>query len=128
MHVVADANGLMMPFQFDFNLEAEILRVVGVCEILVPSSVYEELRRLCTPEANAALALLSALTARPKDRLRARIVESRMKGDEAIIHLAREYKAPALTADRGIIARLNREGLSILRLRQKRYLELRGGI
>lgn len=128
MYVVADANGLMMPFQFGFNIEEEMLRAVGVCEILVPSSVYEELKRLRTPDAKAALSLLTALIARPEGRLRARVVKIHMSGDDAVIQLSREHRAPVLTADRVIIARLKKEGLPVLRLRQRRYLELGGGI
>jgi len=41
--VLLDTNALLMPFQFQVHLEAELHRVLGDVEIAVPSPVLSEL-------------------------------------------------------------------------------------
>src|SRR5207247_5187201 len=57
--VVLDANALLLPFQFRVNLEAELRRLLGEHEILVPSAVLDELKGLARSlrEARSALKL-----------------------------------------------------------------------
>lgn len=44
--VVLDTNALLMPYQFDINIEKELNRLLGVCRIIVPRSVVEEVEKL----------------------------------------------------------------------------------
>ena len=39
LRVVLDANALMLPFQFSINLDVELGRLLGECDVYVPSSV-----------------------------------------------------------------------------------------
>ncbi|RLF65227.1 MAG: twitching motility protein PilT, partial [Thermoplasmata archaeon] len=42
--VVADTNFLLAPFQFRFNLEYELERVLGGYKIVIPKRVLNELK------------------------------------------------------------------------------------
>src|SRR3972149_4547682 len=55
--VVLDANALMLPFEFRVNLDAELARLLGVCEVFVPSNVIGELERLAKTNRRAKAAL-----------------------------------------------------------------------
>ena len=127
--VVADANGLLMPFQFKFNLQAELQRVMGECELLVPSSVMWEMRKLAEriPEARTALSLVESLKA-SKGSIRARVVETTLPGDEAVLQLSVLYRAPALTSDKELICKLQAHGMPVIRLKAGRYLEISGAL
>lgn len=112
--VVLDANGLMMPFQFNVNLDRELRRLFGDLPILVPSSVLGELASSVDPAGKGALALARKYT----------IIETAQRGDDAVLEVARRTHAAVLTNDRGLIARLRAENIPVVRLRSERYLEL----
>ncbi len=44
--VVADTNFLLSPFQFRYNMEYELLRILGSYKIVVPKRVLNELKSL----------------------------------------------------------------------------------
>ena len=83
--IVLDANALMMPFQFKLNLDKELKRLLGEVPVFVPSSVLDELSRLETREAKAALALARKY----------RNVETSMSGDAGVIDVAQRKDAAA---------------------------------
>ena len=117
--VLVDVNGLMMPFQFKVNIDLELEKLVGRCEIVVPRQVLGELRNLSKahPEARMALALVK--------KYRVVDVDS-MTPDEGIVELARREQAFVLTNDRGLIARLKKERIKVIRLRSRSHLVLEG--
>lgn len=112
--VVLDANGLMMPFQFGVNLDAELKRLFGDLPVVVPSSVLGELARSGDRRAKAALALAGKYGS----------VGTDLSGDDAVMDVARRMSAAVLTNDRGLIRRLRAEGIPVVRLRSERYLEV----
>jgi hypothetical protein len=112
--VVLDANGLMMPFQFSVNLDRELKRLFGDLPVLVPSSVLGELANSRDPAGKGALALARKYT----------VMETPLRGDDAVLDVARRTSAAVLTNDRGLIARLRAEGIPVVRLRSERFLEL----
>jgi len=112
--VVLDANALMMPFQFRLNLDIELKRLLGEVPVFVPSSVLGELGALADKEAKAALALAR----------RYQIVETELRGDDAVLSIAEERSAAVLTNDRGLIRRLRERRIPVVRLRTGRYLVL----
>lgn len=114
--VVLDTNALMMPFQFKLNIDKEIARLLGDVDILVPTSVVEELSRLTSREAKAALALSAKY----------QVVETSMSGDDGVIDVARRRRAAVVTNDRGLIGRLTEMGMPVVRLRSGRYLVMTG--
>jgi len=115
--VVLDANALMMPFQFGLNIDLELGRLVPGCEIVVPSSVVDELKAVLQktkdPHARSALSLA------PKYRC----IKVEGSCDEAVLELARRLGAVVATNDRGLRARVQAAGLQVIGLRGKNHLE-----
>ncbi len=118
LQVVADANGLMAPFQFRFNLDTELDRLLGAYELVVPRAVARELEGLAKEHrsARAALSLLS----------RCRIVDAEGEGDEAIVEVARRVRGIVLTNDQTLIQVLRSEGIPIVRVRDRSHLAYEG--
>ena len=116
--VVLDANALMMPFQFSINIDIELERVLGSFEMVVPSSVIVELKRVAVEqkasEAKGALRLAA--------KYRTLKVEGR--GDDSVLAAARELGAVLLTNDAGLRRRAREAGLRTVCLRGRSHLEL----
>ena len=113
--IVLDANALLMPFQFNVNIDREIRRLFGEIPVLVPSSVLGELANSGDPNSKAAVALAKKFT----------IVETDLRGDDAVMDLAIRRSAAVLTNDKELISRLRDEGIPVVRLRSGRYLVFR---
>lgn len=116
--VVLDANGLMAPFQFRFNLDVELGRLLGAYDLVVPRSVVQELEGLAKSHrtARAALKLLN----------RCRIVDSEGRGDEAVVEVAHRLRGVVLTNDRPLIQALRTEGIPVLRVLHRGHLGYEG--
>jgi rRNA-processing protein FCF1 len=116
--VVLDTNALMMPFQFSVNMDSELDRILGAYELVVPSSVIEELgnveREQRASEARAALRLAA--------RYRCHPVKGR--GDDAVLAAAVELGAILLTNDAVLRKRALAAGLRTICMRGKGHLEL----
>ena len=110
--VVLDANALLMPFQFKVNIDRELKRLFGEIPIFVPSSVLGELSGVVDKYSKAALALARKY----------QIVETELRGDDAVLSIAKERSAAVLTNDRDLIDRLRKERIPVVRLRAERYL------
>ncbi len=114
--VVLDANALMMPFQFRINLDAELLRLVGECEVYVPASVVRELRRLARERRMAkAAAELAA---------RYLTYETRRPGDAAVLEAAEALGAAVVTNDAVLLETLRRRRIPRITLRSRTHLAL----
>ncbi len=116
--MVADANGLMMPFQFRFNLDQELGRLLGDFELVVPRAVLRELEALA-PEHRSARAALQLAQ-------RCRIIDAQGGADEALVEIAQRLKGVALTNDRGVIAALRASGVPVVRLGDRSRLIYEG--
>jgi len=112
--VVLDANGLMMPFQFSVNIDMELKRLFGDLPVVVPSSVLGELATLKGPAGRGAVALARKYA----------VVDTDLRGDDAVLDVAKRMSAAVLTNDRELIRRLRAENIPVVRLRSERYLEL----
>jgi len=121
MKIVLDTNALMVPEQFGVDIFDELLRL-GYVQWLVPASVLGELRSLA---ANAD---------RGKDRAAARVAlglvarcdvrgENEPDADLAVERLAQAAGADVFTSDRALKKRLSSKGITVVYLRQGRYLE-----
>jgi rRNA-processing protein FCF1 len=115
-HVVLDTNALLMPFQFPVNLEAELRRLMGDCEVVVPRVVLDELRGLAREDRAARAAL----------RLAARyaVAETEATGDAAIVEAAQRLQAAVVTNDTALLAELRRRRIPRIRLRSRTHLVL----
>ena len=107
-----DTNALLMPFQFKLNLDSELKRLFGDTQVFVPSSVLGELANSMDKNAKAALALARKYG----------IVETEFRGDDAVLEIAVQRQAAVVTNDRGLIERLRKERLIVVRLRSRKYL------
>jgi len=116
--VLMDTNGLMMPFQFRINLQAELRRVVGDVELTVPRPVLEELRLLSERDKGAKAALRLAESFR--------IVEGHGSADDALVELASATRAPVVTNDMALLERLRAAGLPRISLRSRNHLVAEG--
>ena len=116
--VILDANALLMPFQFGINLDAEVSRLLGDCEMIVPSAVKYELRKLAI-ENRAAKAGL-------KLSEKFQTVRTKGTGDESVIEAALALKAVVVTNDASLLKRLKELGIPRIRLRSHSHLVLEG--
>jgi rRNA-processing protein FCF1 len=110
--VILDANALLMPFQFKVNLDSELMRLFGDIAVFVPSSVLGELANTTDKHTKVALALARKYS----------IVETELRGDDAVLDIAVEREAAVVTNDRGLIERLREKHLPVVRLRSRKYL------
>ena len=116
--VVTDANALMMPFQFSINIDLELARLLGSFEIIVPSSVIVELKRVAAEQkasqAKGALKLAAKY----------RTLKVDGTGDDAVLAAAVELGAVLLTNDAGLRRRAREAGLRTVCLRGRSHLAI----
>ena len=114
--VVLDANALMLPFQFRVNLDTEIARILGECDVYVPASVVRELARIAPRNrtAKSARALAAKYREHPTDRT----------GDAAVIEAAEALGATVVTNDAALLAALEARRIPRISLRSRNHLVL----
>lgn len=110
--VVLDTNALLMPFQFNINLDRELRRLFGDITVLVPGAVLEELSGVDDKHARAALALAKKYP----------VAETEGRGDDAVLEVAESMGAAVVTNDRALISRLKERGIPVVRLRAGTHL------
>jgi len=110
-----------MPFQFGFNLDSELTRLLGSYKIVVPESVVGELVNLSKriPEARTALSLARRCECVPV---------AAHNPDEALMNLAIERKAYVLTNDVGLILMLKKARIPIVRMKGRNHLAIVGDV
>jgi len=121
--VILDTNFLLLPFQFKLDIFSEIERVLEMPkEILVPSLVLEELKRLSARGNRAAKLGLAILEQKIKEG-KVREVKSSGRTDDWIAGNAEKLDAVVCTNDIGLRKRLLRKA-KMLVLRNRSHLEL----
>jgi rRNA-processing protein FCF1 len=121
MKVVLDTNALMVPEQFGVKIFSELNRL-GYVEYLVPQQVCQELR------------LLEEKAEKGRDKMAARVGiglagqckifdVSEVDADSAVEKLAIAEGAAVFTNDKVMKKRLSIKGITVVYLRQGRYLE-----
>jgi len=116
--LILDSNALIAPFQFSFNLDLELERVLPGVRPIVPTPVIRELELLARKGerlAKAALALSSKYET----------IDIKGRGDAPIFNLAVNMSWPVLTMDRKLRDNLLKRGVPVLFVRGKGKLELR---
>jgi len=116
--VLLDANALLMPFQFQVHLDAELRRVVGDVEIAVPTPVVAELDLLADHDRNARAAQRLAKNYR--------IIQGHGSADDALLDLATEQRAVVVTNDQPLLDRLKAAGIPRVFLRSRNHLVAEG--
>lgn len=121
VQVILDANALMTAEQFGVDIFGELLRL-GYVRWLVPASVMGELESLSrnAEKGRDKVAARVALDLAARCRI---LGEDSLDADRAIEELAEETGAAVFTNDRALKKRLFSKGITVIYLRQGRYLE-----
>ncbi len=119
--VILDTNALMTPEQFGVDIFSELQRL-GFVECLVPRPVLRELKSLTT-RADKGRDKTAARVGLGLAR-QCKIMDTSVEdADRAIEELAISENASVFTNDRILKKRLFSKGITVIYLRQGRYLE-----
>ncbi|MGA9098791.1 MAG: PIN domain-containing protein [Methanotrichaceae archaeon] len=122
MKVILDTNALMVPEQFGVDIFSELQRL-GYVDYMVPKQVLAELETLKTKGDKG----LDKIAARVGLGLaeRCKIIDDVSgSADQAIEHLSVRENAAVFTNDKALKKRLFNKGITVVYLRQGRYLEV----
>jgi rRNA-processing protein FCF1 len=125
LKVIADANALFVPLEFKIDIFAELERVVGKnFELVLLSPVKKELETLAQSDSpkmrrNAAFALSLA------EKCKYVAVQEKPKEptDDAILRVAKAWKAPVFTNDKALKVKLRDISMPVIYVRQKARLQ-----
>ena len=120
MKVLLDANALMVPEQFGVDIFSEMLRL-GYVECMVPGPVLRELRYL-TERGDKGFDKVAAKVGLGLAK-QCKVMSSGEDADLALENLAIRENAAVFTNDKELKKRLIRKGITVIYLRQGRYLE-----
>ncbi|MCD6512670.1 MAG: twitching motility protein PilT [Thermoplasmata archaeon] len=123
-NVVLDTNALMIPYQFGINVEKELSRLLGICRIIVPKSIVEEMERITERGGSEARAAQLGLSIVKKKNYR--VVETEARGDDAVLEAALKMDAVVVTNDKELKNRAAELGLSVVYMRGENKLEMMG--
>ena len=117
-----DTNALMLPYQFGINLEKELTRLLGMCRIIVPVTVVEEMERLAEKGGKVGRAAQLGLSIIKKRGFR--LMETENRGDDGVIETALKMEAAIVTNDKELKKKAKELQLPIIYLREGEKLEL----
>ncbi len=121
MKVIMDTNALMVPEQFKVDIFSELQRL-GYVECVVPEQVLRELRFLSS-EADKGLDKIAARVGLGLAERCKVVGDVSGDADHAIENLAVRENAAVFTNDKPLKKRLFSKGITVIYLRQCRYLE-----
>jgi len=119
--VIIDTNGLMVAEQFGVDIFGELLRL-GYIEWLVPAQVIGELRSLAEGADKGRDKTAARVALGLAERCRVVGIDN-CPADQAILELAEKECAAVFTNDKALKKRLFTKGITVIYLRQGRYLE-----
>ena len=120
--VILDSSAILMMFEFSFDFEDELTRLLGAHHIVVPSAIIQELQVLSKQgegkkHRNAAAAL--------KLIIKYDVVETKEQdGDNAVVAVAQSTKGVAVTNDIALRRKLKALSIPVIFLRGKKKLAL----
>jgi len=121
MIIVLDTNFLLIPFQFKIDVFRQIEGILEVPhEIVVPSGVLSELRKLSKGHGKEGAAARFALKLVESSKVRK--VRSTGNVDDWIVRYATKEEAIVCTNDVGLRHRLKNEGVKMIALRSRARL------
>ena len=123
-NVVLDTNALMLPYQFGINVEKELSRLLGICRIIVPKSIVEEMERITERGGSDGRAAQLGLSIVKKKNYR--VVETEARGDDAVLEAALKMDAVVVTNDKELKSRAAELGLPVVYMRGANKLEMVG--
>ena len=120
--VILDSNAVMMLFEFQINLEDELVKLIGKNKIIIPKTIRDELEFLSKNgkgkkriNAKASLELIKKYE----------IVDIDVKNaDDSIFQLAKQTCSYVLTNDKELRQRLKKNSIHVIFLRAKKKLQI----
>ena len=119
--VIIDTNALMVPEQFGVDIFNELVRL-GYVRWIVPAQVLGELRSLATRADKGRDKIAARVALGLSERCNI-VGEDNFDADQAIEELAINEGAAVFTNDKALKKRLFNKGITVIYLRQGRYLE-----
>ncbi len=116
MKALLDTNFLMLPNQFGIDI-FEYLKYHEVCTL---SSCVDELKKIGRQKGKDSVSAKIALRLIEQNKIE--IINSEERADKAILNYAMKEKCIVGTNDKALIKALKKNGIRIIRLKQKRYL------
>ena len=121
-NVVLDTNALLLPYQLGMNIEKELTRLLGICRIIVPTSVIKEAEKLASSNGSVAMAAKLGLNiVRKRDY---QIVETLYDGDDGVMDVAVKTNAAIVTNDKELKKKARDMGLPVIYVRGESRLEI----
>ena len=120
--VVLDSSAILVLFEFSFDIEKELTRLLGSYKIIVPKTIFKELKNLSEVGSGK-----KKLIARPALKLveRYEIVDDISKfGDDSVIELAKKYNGIVFSNDKELRKKAKKEKIKTIYLRAKNYLAI----
>ena len=108
LFVVADTNTLLLVAEGD--ILAELERLAGVVELVVPQSVANELSGLAKNKGAPGRAAKLAL----KLTARSRVEPTKLPGDDGLLEVARKLQGVVFTNDKRIQVEAAKSGLKVI--------------
>jgi rRNA-processing protein FCF1 len=121
MKVILDTNALMVPEQFGVDVFSELSRL-GYVECFVPGQVLEELKMLTT-RGDKGLDKVAAKVGLGLAERCSLACGCAGSADQAIEEMAVRENMAVFTNDKDLKKRLFSKGITVIYLRQGRYLE-----
>lgn len=119
--VILDSNAIMMLFEFNINLDEELKRLIGNYKIIIPKTIYNELKFLSeNGKENKRLKAKPALDLIKNFKL----VDADGKPDDSLIILAKKYNGIIVTNDKKLRKDIKNNSLKTIYLRNKSKLVL----
>lgn len=125
INVILDTNALMMPVQFNVDLEAGLLELLGSFSALIPAEVVYELRGLSQGNSKKSAAAKFGLEFAKRFHILPEH-DGDVSVDDKVVLAAREFNAVVVTNDRGLRNKLISLQIPVVVLREKCRLELIG--
>jgi hypothetical protein len=128
LKVIVDSNALFVPLQFKIDIFSELRQVLNRnFELVLLSPVKRELEMLAEKSSPKIRKNTSFALAIAKKCTYVKVSEKTQEPtDDAIIRIAREWKAPVFTNDKILRKRLRDINVPVIYLRAKSRLEIDG--
>ena len=119
--VILDTSALLMFFEFSFDWETELYRLLGAYRLVIPAAVIHELEILVMHRRGQKKAAAALKFIEKYDRIDD---DEGGSADEALIQLAGKTKGIVVTNDTRLRQRLRKLGYPVVFLRGKKKLSL----
>ncbi len=128
--VILDTNFLFIPLKFKVDIFSELERLYGITpKCIITLGTIKELEYL---KKDAKPSFLKEVNFAERIAQKCEVAKTQMvpeeKVDDHILRYALETRYPVATNDLALKKKLRNNGLSIIYLRQKTYLEIEGNL